>query len=42
LLLHYAVEVPSERALRRLADRRRPADVVPYPAPVEQPAVVTT
>ncbi|MDQ1699211.1 MAG: hypothetical protein QOG34_1074 [Frankiaceae bacterium] len=42
LLLHHAVEVPSERALRRLADRRRPADVVPYPAPVEQPAVVTT
>jgi len=37
LMLHYAVEVPVERALRRLADRRRPADVVPYPvAPAEQ------
>jgi len=46
LLLHYAVEVPAERALRRLADRRRtadpPGDVVPYPAAVEQPVAVTS
>jgi hypothetical protein len=42
LLLHYAVEVPAERALRRLADRRRTSDVVAYPAPAEQPVAVTT
>jgi peptidoglycan/LPS O-acetylase OafA/YrhL len=45
LLLHYAVEVPAERALRRFADRRRLADVVAYPAypaTVEQPVAVTT
>jgi len=42
LVLHYAVEVPAERALRRLADRRRPADVVPYPAaPAEQYAAAS-
>jgi len=42
LLLHYVVEVPAERALRRLADRRRTSDVVAYPAPAEQPVAVTT
>ncbi len=42
LLLHYAVEVPAERRLRRLADRRRTADAVaPYPAAAEQPVAVT-
>lgn len=32
LLLHYIVEVPAERRLRRLADRRRATAVVAYPA----------
>ena len=42
LLLHHVVEVPAERALRRLADRRRTTDAVAYPAASQQQPVAVS
>jgi peptidoglycan/LPS O-acetylase OafA/YrhL len=49
LLLHHVVEVPAERSLRRLADRRaarrRTAEITPYPAApatADEPAALTS